>query len=167
MPEHVPEGPARVFPMIGRKAKFPAVDHRAGKLVQSRRLDEPSLVMTPFRPRIGKKKKHAGKRPIGDRPQDGACVLHGEAHREIGSLAQRAQRRCDSIDVGLATDQANSWIGLGLRQEMFATAKTDFEPNRRHGGRKQDGRIEGHAGRRQDHVTPRQFLREKLALKRA
>src|SRR5258708_4064243 len=39
------------------------------------------------------------------------------------------QNLCHAVDVGLAADKADIWKGARFRDQMFAAAESDFEPD--------------------------------------
>ena len=78
------------------------------------------------------------------------------------------EQRGHAVDVGLAADQADIGMGLGLGGEMLAAAEADLEPDlpaRRHEQRPwiKEGRIERAGLRECDPEARQQMLDQLLA----
>ena len=89
----------------------------------------------------------AGKQP------DVADVMGFDLRQDLGH----------AVDIGLAADEARIWKGAALRDQMFAAAEADFEPDLIGRRVEQPGKI-GWAGLADVERQPRQQLLDQLNL---
>ena len=111
--------------------------------------------MTALRPWIGIKDRHLRQAGVRQAFYQRAGVARPQPDIVEPRLFNSGKRLGDPIDERLAADEADVAMGAGLRQQMFAAAKADLEPDFAGGEREEVG---GARDRARRDVEPRQKL---------
>ena len=131
------EHPGEISGIVGRQPQFGAVDHNVSEPVEHRWRHEPTLVVPSFRPRIREKNEDTASRPRRQRREERARIAGMDADIvELPSI-DFAEQFDDAVFEDFAADKANLRVPLGLRREMLAAAKADFQPDFLRGRREQ------------------------------
>jgi hypothetical protein len=85
--------------------------------------------MARLGPRIGKKHEGARQRLCRQRRHDEAGIVGEQPHVGDARPLDMRQALRDAVDKGLAADQADGRMMLGLPHQMLAGAEAHFEPN--------------------------------------
>ena len=85
--------------------------------------------MAFFRPRVRIKRKHLCKAGIGQGGKELSRVVVKNPDVGQAFAFDQAQQIGDAVDEGIATDEADVGVRLGLLGQMLAAAEPDFQPN--------------------------------------
>ena len=126
--------PCNVRRIVACKTKFGIRLHHAGKGIQRLHLNEPPLVMTLFRPGIGKQQEHPPERCIRQRIDNlaGISSVNPDPPEKIVSRFESTRFReqlCHTGFVRLGADDTDPSMLSGLLEQVLAGAETDLEPD--------------------------------------
>jgi hypothetical protein len=93
--------------------------------------------MAPFRPRIGIEQIELHNRCGGQPTEKIDRIARIKPDIVMAAGFDQSQDFCHAIDKGLAADETLARMGSGLRNQIFAAAEADFEPDRIDRRRKQ------------------------------
>ena len=85
--------------------------------------------MAALRPWVGIQQEGAADTGVGERLQERAGVVGDNPNVREALTVDVAQQTGNPVQVGLAADQADIGMGPGLKRQMFASAKSDLQPN--------------------------------------
>jgi len=124
----MPQYPFQISGIVGRDPEFRAVAEGAGEMRQYLGRDDPSLVMTHFRPRVGKQDKRPAqgvfRQPFHQQPR--IVTIKPDIVQFI--VTDPRQQLYDPIHEGFAADHAGFGVSVGLPRQVFAAAEADFQP---------------------------------------
>lgn len=97
-------------------------------MIKDRIGDQPSFVMPGFRPRVGKQNKHASNRALGQRRDQGACVVGIDPDVAEPFVLDGRQESRHTVDEGFASYHRDVIVHHRLSGKMFTTAEANLEP---------------------------------------
>lgn len=116
--------------MIGGQSKLGAVAQNSGKPHQSFLIDQPAFVVPCLWPRVGEKGESAVDRSLGQGVDhlEPIAMLDADIYQPFAF--DMGQQGGNAVFVDLASNQSDPGIGSRLPGDMFASAKTDLQPDR-------------------------------------
>ena len=126
--EQVPQHPGHIRRVIAGQPELCPIAHHAREVIERLRLNKAPLVVTRFRPRIGKEQKGPVKRGIGQGRQQQPRVILQDADVVAAAIEECAQQGGDAVAEDLGADNPDPGIGPCLLRQMFAAAETDLQP---------------------------------------
>ena len=124
-----PQGPAGVVVDIGDETQFPARLNHPGERLDHGVGNDPTLVVSPFRPRVGIMDEDAGKEGVRRGLDDRLGVAAPQPDVDKILALDPRQGGDNAIEERLAADQADLRTGSGAFDQMLARTKADLEPD--------------------------------------
>jgi len=123
------QAPTRILRMVTGEQKLPVVTQQPCHLVDRPRLQKAPAVMPFLRPRIVEQQENPIERCglQGGKQVSRIIVVNANIVERLGLNVRK--QGCDTINIRLATDQADMRMGHRFVCNMLAGAETDLQPH--------------------------------------
>ena len=121
--------PRQVARIVGGEPELRARDHQLGQPVEGLALHEAALVMAGLGPRIGEQHEGAASERSGSAAITSRASSVNSRMLPTPRALDMRQALGDAVEVGLAADQADIGMLLGLPDQMLARAEADLQPH--------------------------------------
>ena len=159
----MPEYPFQIPGVISRNPEFRIVFKRPRQMSQYLVGYDAALVVTRFRPRIGKQDERASKRIFGEPLDEKPRVISIEPDILQIAIPDTRQELDHPVHKRFAADYTRARVGGSLPREMLTAAESDFQPDIFHPGSERGTRVE-HISRKGVELETGQQRFDKFAL---
>ena len=148
--------PVAICAVVRGDSQLRSRAEHAGAMVEIGCGHETPLVMAFLGPGIGKQQEHASDSGVLDGVQENSSIVGEDANVVQGIPVDQGEQCGYSVDEGFATDHADVGVGRRLGCEVFAAAKSNFQPDLADLAVKTTGRIQYASGRERNSQSRQQ-----------